>query len=76
MRLHPNPPRMVTVVAAVALALVGVVLAWPIAPALALLAPVEAAIKPLGLALDPQTGYLALFLSSALLTAGSLLPAI
>jgi hypothetical protein len=67
---------MVTVVAAIALAVIGLVLAWPIDPAVALLAPVADAIRPFGLALDAQTGYLALFLGSALLVAGSLLPAI
>jgi hypothetical protein len=76
MRLHPNPPRMVTVGLAVALAVVGVILAWPVEPAVALLAPIGDITQSLGLALDPQTGYLCLFASSALLVAGSLLPGI
>jgi hypothetical protein len=76
MRLHPNPPRMVTVGLALALAVVGVILAWPIEPALNLLAPVADVTKSFGLALDAQTGWLCLFASSALLVAGSLLPGI
>lgn len=76
MRLHPNPPRMVTVALAVALAVVGVILAWPVEPALALLAPVGDIAQSFGLAMDAQTGYLCLFASSALLVAGSLLPGI
>ena len=76
MRLHPNPPRMVTVALAVALAVVGVILAWPVDPAVALLAPVGDITRSFGLALDAQTGYLCLFASSALLVAGSLLPGI
>ena len=76
MRLHPNPPRMVTVGLAVALAVVGVILAWPVEPAVALLAPIGDITQSFGLALDSQTGYLCLFASSALLVAGSLLPGI
>jgi len=76
MKLHPNPPRMVTVVLAVALGLVGVALAWPIDPAVALLGPVTEPLKSFGLALDQTTGFLCLLASSALLVAGSLLPGI
>ena len=76
MKLHPNPPRMVTVGLAVALAVVGVILAWPIEPAVSLLAPVADVARGIGLALNAETGYLCLFASSALLVAGSLLPAI
>ena len=61
---------------AVALAVVGVILAWPVEPAVALLAPVGDITGSFGLALDAQTGYLCLFASSALLVAGSLLPGI
>lgn len=73
MRLHPNPPRMVTVVLAIALAVVGVILAWPIAPAVSLLAPVGDITSGFGLGLTAETGYLCLLASSALLVAGSLL---
>jgi hypothetical protein len=67
---------MVTVVLAVGLAVVGVILAWPIEPAIALLAPVGDVTAGLGLGLTRETGYLALFASAALLVAGSLLPGI
>ena len=76
MRLHPNPPRLITVVAAVALAVVGVVLAVPITPALELLAPVTDISAGFGLGATAETGWLALFVSSSLLVIGSLLPGI
>jgi hypothetical protein len=76
MKLHPNPPRMVTVVLAVALGAVGLALAWPIGPAVSALGPVLDTVKGFGLAADAQLGYLCLFASSALLVAGSLLPGI
>lgn len=76
MRLHPNPPRMVTVILAVALAVIGVVLAWPVEPAIAALTPVGDVAAGFGLGLNADTGYLALLASSALLIAGSLLPGI
>ena len=67
---------MVTVVVAVALAAVGAGLAWPIEPIVSALAPLGPILAPVGLGLDTQTGFLALFLSPALLVAGSLLPQI
>ncbi len=76
MELRPNPPRLVTVVIAIALAVVGVILAWPIPQAIAWLEPVAGLTRSVGLGLNPQTGYLCLFASSALLVAGSLLPGI
>jgi hypothetical protein len=76
MRLHPNPPRLVTVALAVALGALGLVLALPIDAALPLLDPIESLASPLGLELDRQLGYLFLFLSPCLLVAGSLLPGI
>jgi hypothetical protein len=76
MRIHPNPPRMVTVVVALALAVVGVALAWPIEPVLGVLAPVTDLITGFGIALDQTTGFLCLLGSSGLLVAGSLLPGI
>jgi hypothetical protein len=77
MRLHPNPPRMVTVALALALAVVGVAFALPIDAAMPLLDPVvEPVAGAIGLALDAELGYLCLFLSSGLLVAGSLLPGI
>lgn len=73
-QLRPNPPRMVTVVVAVALAVVGAILAWPIEPAIGVLTPLANVLSPIGLGLDQQTGFLFLFLSPALLVVGSLLP--
>ena len=76
MELHPNPPRMVTVVLALVLAVVGVALAWPVEPLLALLAPVTEPAAAMGLPMNDTTGFLALLVSSGLLVAGSLLPGI
>jgi hypothetical protein len=41
MRLHPNPPRLITVVVALALGVVGFILAWPVDQALPALEPIE-----------------------------------
>jgi hypothetical protein len=76
MRLHPNPPRLITVGIAVALLAVGAILALPIEPAVDLLAPIDDFVRGYGLALDVQMGWLALFVGNALLIAGSLLPGI
>jgi hypothetical protein len=76
MTLHPNPPRMITVGVAIALLVVGAILALPIEPAMDLLAPIDSFAAGYGLVLDQQLGYLALFLGNALLIAGSLLPGI
>ena len=67
---------MVTVVVAIALAVVGLILAWPVESLVAMLGPLEPLLTPLGLGLDQETGFLALFLSPALLVVGSLLPQI
>lgn len=75
-KLHPNPPRMVTVVIAVALAAVGLILAWPIDSLVGLLAPVGDILAQVGLGLDRQTGFICLFASPGLLVIGSLLPGI
>jgi len=77
MQLHPNPPRMITVVIAVALAVIGVVFALPMDAGVAVLQPIlEPLLTPIGLHVDQELGYLALFLSSGLLVAGSLVPGI
>jgi hypothetical protein len=77
MRLHPNPPRLVTVGVAVALAVIGVAFALPVDAAMPLLEPVlDPVAAAIGLALDAELGYLCLFLSAGLLVAGSLLPGI
>ena len=67
---------MVTVVIAVALAAVGLVLAWPIDSLVGLLAPVQDLLAPVGLGLDRQTGFICLLASPGLLVVGSLLPEI
>ncbi len=76
MRLHPNPPRLITVAAAVALLVIGAILALPITPALELLDPVRDITVRYGIDLDRQLGYLCLFAGDILLIAGSLLPGI
>ena len=76
MRLHPNPPRLITVAAAVALLVVGAILALPVTPALELLDPLRDLMTPYGLTLDREMGYLLLFAGDVLLIAGSLLPGI
>jgi hypothetical protein len=77
-RLHPNPPRMITVVIAVALLLIGIsgtVFPLPFVDSLA-----EGVLRPVlgatGLGLEEQTWWLFLFLSPVLLVIGSLLPGI
>jgi hypothetical protein len=67
---------MITVIVAVVLALIGVALAWPIESVVGALTPLEAFLRPLGLGLDKETGFLFLLLSPALLVVGSLLPQI
>lgn len=76
MRLHPNPPRLITVAIAVSLLVVGAILALPIEPALTLLDPVREIAGGYGLRLDASMGWLLLFLGDVLLIAGSLLPGI
>lgn len=76
MRLHPNPPRLITVAAAVALLAVGAILALPIAPAVEVLDPLRDVVARYGVELDTELGYLLLFAGDVLLIAGSLLPGI
>ncbi|MHB8893413.1 MAG: hypothetical protein ACYC65_15370 [Candidatus Limnocylindrales bacterium] len=76
MRLHPNPPRLVTVALAVALAVIGFIYAWPVDPLIPVLAPVADALSGIGLHLNRELGYLGLFASGCLMVAGSLLPGI
>ena len=76
MRLHPNPPRLITVAIAVVLAVIGVVYAWPIESLIPLLAPLADIVASTGFVLDQQTGCLCLFASPTLLVVGSLLPGI
>jgi hypothetical protein len=74
--LHPNPPRLITVAIAVALGVVGLALALPLAQAVDVVRPVIDVTAGFGLGATRETGYLALFLSGALLVIGSLLPGI
>jgi len=74
MRLHPNPPRMITVVAAVALLVAGASLAWPVAQIVDLLEPVWKITTGFGLPPTKETGWLAMFVGDALLVAGCLVP--
>ena len=76
MKLHPNPPRLVTVGLAVGLAVIGFIYAWPLDGLIPLLAPVADALAGIGLDLNREMGYLGLFASGCLLVAGSLLPGI
>jgi hypothetical protein len=72
--LHPNAPRMITVVVSVALVAVGVILALPIPQLVEALKPLGDVIGPYGFPLTAETGFLFLFAGDALLVAGCLLP--
>jgi hypothetical protein len=76
MRMQPNAPRMVTVLVAILLAIVGVAYAWPIDVVLNIFAPLTNFVASFGVTLNREFGYLLLFLSPSLLVAGSLLPGI
>jgi hypothetical protein len=67
---------MITAVVAVALLVVGAILALPIEPALSLLEPIESFVAGYGLTLDTEMGYLFLFAGNVLLIVGSLVPGI
>jgi hypothetical protein len=73
MRLHPNPPRFITVVVALVLVVVGLVFAWPIQNLVPIFHPLVTALASVGLKLDQDLAYLCLFASPCLLVAGSLL---
>jgi hypothetical protein len=74
--LNPNPPRMITVVIAVALILVG--LSATVFPLDFVNAALDVVQDTIGTHLDVSTevGWLFLFAGDALLVAGSLLPGI
>jgi hypothetical protein len=74
--LQPNPPRMITVVIALALGAIGLAYAWPIDALIPLLDPVASAIASVGLTMDRQLADLCLFACPSLLVVGSLLPGI
>lgn len=67
---------MITVIVAIALAVVGVILAWPIESVIGVLNPLDGILSTVALGLDQKTGFLFLLLSPALLVVGSLLPQI
>ena len=73
MRLRPNPPRLITVVVALALGVIGFVFAWPVEPLAPLLDPVRSVLGIVGLTLDRELAYLMLFACPTLLVVGSLL---
>ena len=76
MRLRPNPPRLITVVVALVLGVIGFVFLWPVEPLLPLLDPVRDVLGAVGLTLDRELAYLMLFACPTLLVVGSLLPGI
>jgi hypothetical protein len=74
--LHPNPPRLITVVLAVALILVGVsATIFPIDIVNQALDVVQGSIGT-DIAVTTEVAWLCLFAGDALLVAGSLLPGI
>jgi hypothetical protein len=74
--MQPNPPRMITILVAIVLAIVGVIYAWPLDVVLNVIAPLTNSAASLGLNLGREFGFLLLFLSPSLLVVGSLLPGI
>jgi len=76
MALRPNPPRMMTVGVALALGVIGFIVAWPVDQVLPYLDPVENVLAPFGLHLSREMGFLGLFACPSLLAIGSLLPGI
>ncbi len=76
MRLHPNAPRLITVVVALVLGVIGFAFAWPVEGLLPLLDPVRDVLGMVGLTLDRELAYLMLFACPTLLVVGSLLPGI
>jgi hypothetical protein len=67
---------MITVVVALALGVVGLAFAWPIDSLVTILLPVTDVLASVGLTMDREMGYLALFACPSLLVVGSLLPGI
>lgn len=72
MRLKPNPPRLITVVVALVLGVIGFVFLWPVEPLLPLLDPIRDVLGAIGLTLDRQLASLALAACPTLLAVGSL----
>ena len=76
MRLHPNPPRLITVAIALALGIVGLAVAVPIDALQPVLGPASDVLAQVGLTLDQELAFLMLFACPTLLVIGSLVPGI
>ena len=72
MRLKPNAPRLITVVIALILGVIGFVVRWPVEPLVPLLNPIRDVLGAVGLKLDHQLASLALAACPTLLAVGSL----
>jgi hypothetical protein len=72
MRLKPNAPRLITVVIALILGVIGFVVLWPVEPLVPLLNPIRDVLGAVGLKLDHQLASLALAACPTLLAVGSL----
>jgi hypothetical protein len=72
MRLKPNAPRLITVVIALVLGVIGFLFLWPVEPLVPLLNPIRDVLGAVGLTLDRQLASLALAACPTLLAVGSL----
>jgi hypothetical protein len=71
-RLKPNAPRLITVVIALILGVIGFVFLWPVEPLVPLLNPIRDVLGAVGLTLDRQLASLALAACPTILVVGSL----
>jgi hypothetical protein len=71
-RLKPNAPRLITVVIALILGVIGFVFLWPVEPLVPVLNPIRDVLGAVGLKLDHQLASLALAACPTLLAVGSL----
>ncbi len=67
---------MITVGVALALGVLGFIVAWPVDQALPYLDPVSKLLAQFGVTMNQELGFLALFACPSLLVVGSLLPGI
>ena len=72
MRLKPNPPRLITVVVAIVLGVIGFVFLWPVEPLVPLLDPIGVLLGVVGVTFDRQVAALLLAACPTLLVIGSL----